>query len=81
MYSGIRSDFFLPRKIKILQSNNLEVSKDQKMKKNQGLTGPFLRSRELIEATWSRFLEALPSFGKQPHLYLERYALEFDVDE
>ena len=51
----MRSFFILPTKIKILHTNNVKVSKDQKMKKNQRLTGPFWRKGELTEGSWSKF--------------------------
>ena len=76
----MRSFFILPTKIKILHTNNVKVSKDQKMKKNQRLTGPFWRKGELIEGSLARFLQTPPSYVKQPRLYKWRYELQFDVN-
>ena len=73
-----RSFFILPTTIKILHTNNVKVSKDQKMKKNQRLTGPSWRKGELNEGI--RFLQTPPSYVKQPRLYKWRYELQFDVN-
>ena len=57
-----KSFFILPTTIKILHTNNVKVSKDQKMKKNQRLTGPSWRKGELIEGSLARFLQTPPSW-------------------
>ena len=75
-----RSFFILPTTIKILHTNNVKVSKDQKMKKNQRLTRPSWRKGELIEGSLARFLQTPPSYVKQPRLYKWRYELQFDVN-
>ena len=75
-----KSFFILPTTIKILHTNNVKVSKDQKMKKNQRLTGPSWRKGELIEGSLARFLQTPPSYVKQPRLYKWRYELQFDVN-
>ena len=63
-----------------MHTNNVKVSKDQKMKKNQRLTGPSWRKGELIEGSLARFLQTPPSYVKQPRLYKWRYELQFDVN-
>ena len=75
-----KSFFILPTTIKILHTNNVKVSKDQKMKKNQRLTRPSWRKGELIEGSLARFLQTPPSYVKQPRLYKWRYELQFDVN-
>ena len=75
-----KSFFILPTTIMILHTNNVKVSKDQKMKKNQRLTRPSWRKGELIEGSLAKFLQTPPSYVKQPRLYKWRYELQFDVN-